>query len=88
MSEHPDHDPRTPSDGDVEDALSWLGLSNRPTADELALIAELAELDRADREAGLLEDWDHDIAEAAWAEAMVTDDDVLAMSLTRGAWPS
>ena len=58
VPEHPDHDPRTPSDGDVEGALTWLGLTNRPTADELALIAELAELDHADREAVLLEDWD------------------------------
>ena len=67
MPELPDDDPRTPSDGDVEDALSWLGRTNRPTADELALVAERAEVDRADREAGLLEDWDWglEVAEAA-----------------------
>ena len=67
MPEHPDDDPRTPSDGDVEDALTSLGLTNRPTADEIAFITELAEMDRADREAGLLEDWDWglEVAEAA-----------------------
>ena len=85
MPEHPDDDPRTPSDGDVEDALTWLGLTNRPTADELALIAELAEVDRAYREAGLLEDWDWgiEVAEAAWVEAVVTDDELVA-GLARG----
>ena len=85
MQEHPDHDPRTPTDGDVEDALTWLGLTNRPTADELAVVAELAELDHADREAGLLEDWDWgiEIAEAAWDEAVVSDDELVA-GLARG----
>jgi len=74
MPEHPDHDPRTPSDasfdGDVEDALT-LGLTNRPTADERAVVAELAELDRADRGAGLLGDgdWGIEVAEAAWTRA-------------------
>ena len=85
MPEHPDDDPRTPSDGDVEDALTSLGLTNRPTADELALIAELAEMDRADREAGLLEvwDWGLEVVEAAWVEAVVTDDELVS-GLARG----
>jgi len=84
MPERPDDDPRTSSDGDVGDALSWLGLTNRPTAGELALVAELAELDRADREAGQLEEWDRDVAEAAWEQAAVTDEEFLAVALGRG----
>jgi len=85
MPTHPDDDPRTPSDGDAEDALTWLGLTNRPTAGEIALITELAEIDRADREAGLLEDWDWgiEVAQEAWDEAVVTDDELVA-GLARG----
>jgi len=83
MREQPDHDPRTPSDGAVAGALNWLGLPDRPTADELALVAELTDMDRADREAGLLEDWDRDVAEMAWSESVVTDDE-LVTGLARG----
>ena len=48
MPEHPDVDPRTPSDG----GLGWDGLPIWATAEEKAFAASLAELDRADREAG------------------------------------
>ena len=88
MSAHPDDDPRTPSDGSFDAGIvgdaDGFGLPVWPTVQEKALAAELADRDRADREAGRLEDRGREIAEAAWVEATLTDDDVLATSLTRG----
>ena len=43
MPEHPDADPRTPSDGDDGD-LGWDGLPIWATAEERAFAASLAEL--------------------------------------------
>ena len=51
MPDHADLDPRTPSDGDDGD-LGWDGRPIWATAEERAFAASLAELDRADREAG------------------------------------
>jgi len=53
-----------------------------PSDDDVALVAELAELDRADREAGLLDDLDT-AGPAPWDEAVVSDDELVA-SLGRG----
>ena len=81
MPEHPDADPRTPSDGDDGD-LGWDGLPIRATAEERAFAASLAELDRADREAGRLDD--ADVADPApWDEAVLSDDE-LVTALGRG----
>ena len=73
MPEHPDVDPRTPSDG----GLGWDGLPIWATAEEMAFAASLVELDRADREAGL---FDHaGFAESApWDEAVVSDDELVS----------
>jgi len=85
MPEHPDDDPRTASDGSFDGAADWLGLPLRPTAEEFALVAGLAERDRLDREAGLLEDWDDAVTdELAWEQAVVTDDELVSVSLGRG----
>ena len=76
MPEHPGSDPRTPSDGDGGD-LGWDGLPIRATAEEKAFAASLAELDRADREAGLLDDADFPES-APWDEPVLSDDELVA----------
>jgi len=48
-----------------------------PSDDDVALVSELAELDRADREAGLLDDLDT-AGPAPWDEAVVSDDELVA----------
>ena len=73
MPERPDSDPRTPSDGD----LGWDGLPIWATAEERGFAASLVELDRADREAGLLDDLDT-AGPAPWDEAVVSDDELVA----------
>jgi len=76
MPEHPDADPRTPSDGDDGD-LGWDGLPIRATSEEKAFAASLAELDRADREAGLRDE--ADVADPVpWDEAVLSDDELVA----------
>ena len=71
MPEFPDHDPRTPSEGAPDGDVDWFGFPLRPSPEELALIAELTELDRVDREAGRLDYLDFDAP--PWGEAVVTD---------------
>ena len=72
MPERHDLDPRTSSDG-LDDA----GLPFWTTAEEIALVADLAELDRLDREAGRLDDLDT-AGPAPWDEAVVSDDELVA----------
>jgi hypothetical protein len=75
MLEHPDVDPRTTSEGD-DGGLGWDGRPIWATAAEKAFAASLAELDRADREAGLLDDFDT-AGPAPWDEAVVSDDELV-----------
>jgi len=73
MQEHPDHDPRTPSDG-VEGCAD---LPMYATAGEIAFAAELAEVDRRDREcAG---EYDADLDEPpVWEVPPLSDDQLVA----------
>ena len=82
MPEHPDDDPRTPSDGSFDGDGDGFGLPLRPTSEELMLIAELAVRDRADREAERFYDADLD-EPPPWEVAVVTDDE-LVTGLARG----
>ncbi len=75
MQEFPDRTPRTSSDG-VE---GWAELQMCGSPDELALVAELAELDRQDRE---FEGWyDADSDEPPFSELAPLSDDELVAAL-------
>jgi hypothetical protein len=79
MCERPDLGPRTPS----VVAGAWDGVVGYVTTEDVAFAAELAELDRADRESGVGYDADLE-APPAWDGAEPCDDDLVAA--LAGAW--